>query len=346
MRQSVFVERRREGWQRLEKLLGLAEHRGLRALAPEEIEELGRLYRWVTSDLAFADGRAYDASLRAYLHRLTARAHAYVYAGNVEGGWSRIARFFSRDFPQEVRRSRWYILTAVAVFAVPAIISYLQITAVPTNAFAILPEQWIRPIHERLHDTNFGFNRDFAPAMSAAIMMNNINVAVMSFGGGIVPMPLLDKDNVVMMTLLLVPGVPTLYLIFTNGLMVGGLGAMYQNAGFGYDFWATIAPHGVIELTAIQISGGAGFLISAAIFNPGRLRRVDALVRNSKRAIVLFGGVVSMLICAALIEGFFSPQRFSPEIRLGVGALTALALSYYFAFVGKEEVTPNVVPAS
>jgi uncharacterized membrane protein SpoIIM required for sporulation len=153
-------------------------------------------------------------------------------------------------------------------------------------------------------------------------------------------MPLLDKDNVIAMTLLLVPGVPTFYLIFTNGLMVGGLGAMYQNAGFGYDFWATIAPHGVIELTAIQISGGAGFLISAAIFNPGRLRRIDALMRNSKRAIVLFGGVVAMLICAALIEGFFSPQRFSPEIRIGVGALTALALSYYFAFVGKEEA-PN-----
>jgi uncharacterized membrane protein SpoIIM required for sporulation len=328
MRQSVFVERRREGWQRLEQLLGIAERRGLRALAPEEIEELGRLYRWVTSDLAFADGRRYDASLRAYLHRLTARAHAYVYAGNVEGGWSRIVRFISRDFPQEVRRSRWYILTSVAIFAVPAIIAYLQITAVPTNAFAILPEQWIRPIHERLHDTSFGFNRDFAPAMSTAIMTNNIRVAVIAFGSGIVTL-----------------GAVTVYIIFNNGLMVGGLGAMYQNAGFGYDFWATIAPHGVIELTAIQISGGAGFLMAAGFFNPGRLRRIDALVRNTKRALVLFGGVVVMLICAAFIEGFFSPQRFSPEIRLGVGALTAVALLYYFVFVGREEAGPALKSA-
>jgi uncharacterized membrane protein SpoIIM required for sporulation len=327
MRQSVFVERRRAGWQRLEELLGTVERRGLRALEPEEIEELGRLYRWVTSDLAFADGRAYDPSLRAYLHRLTARSHAYVYAGNVEGGWSRIVRFLTRDFPQEVRRSRWYILTSVAVFVIPAIVAYLQIAAVPTNAYAILPEQWIRPIHEKIHDTNFGFNRDLAPAMSAAIMVNNIRVAVVAFAGGIVTL-----------------GALTVYLIFENGLMVGGLGAMYQNAGFGYDFWATIAPHGVIELTAIQISGGAAFLMAAGFFNPGRLRRIDALVRNSRRALVLVGGVVVMLACAALIEGFLSPQRFSPELRLGVGGLTALLLIYYFGFVGREPA--NVVPAS
>ncbi len=345
MRQSVFVERRRAGWQRLEALLDTAEKRGLRALPPEAIEELGRLYRWVTSDLAFAEGRRYDASLRAYLHRLTARSHAYVYAGNVEGGWNRVTRFLARDFPAEVRRSRWYILTAVALAAVPAVISYLQITANPTNAFVILPEQWIRPIHERLHDSNFGFDRDFASTMSAAIMTNNIRVAAMAFAGGIAPMPLLGLENGIAMTLLLlVPGVPTAYMIFTNGLMVGGLGAMYQNAGFGYDFWATIAPHGVIELTAIQIAGGAGFLMSAALFNPGRLRRIDALVRNSKRALVLFGGVVVMLMCAALIEGFISPQRFSPEIRLMFGAVTALALIYYFGFQGENGRINSTAP--
>jgi len=347
MRQSAFVERRRTGWQRLETLLAVAERRGLRALTPEEIEELGRLYRWVTSDLAFAEGRAYDPNLRAFLHRLTARAHAYVYAGNVEGGWNRIIRFVVRDFPQEVRRSKWYILASVAVAAVPAIVSYIEITAVPSNAYSILPDQWIQPIHQKIHDTNFGFDRDLAPAISAFIITHNIQIAVLAFGGGIVPMPLLASDNAIWMLLLFVPGVPTLYLLWTNGLMVGGLGALYQNAGFGYDFWATIAPHGVIELTAIQIAGGAGFLLTAALINPGRLRRVDALFRNARRAVVLFVGVCLMLACAGFIEGFFSPQRFSPEVRLSIGALTAVVLIYYFGFVGREtESKQDAVPAS
>jgi len=326
----VFVERRQPGWQRLEELLKNADRRGLRSLAPEEIEELGRLYRWVTSDLAFAEGREYDPTLRQYLHRLTARAHAYVYAGSVEAGWRRVTRFLSHDFPDEVRRSRWYVLGMFSLFIIAAIFAYALIKNVPNDAYAILPDSLVRPIHERLHDSNFGFDRDFASTVSALIMTNNIRVAIMAFGGGIVPMPWLAAG------LGVVPGVPTIYLVFFNGLMLGGMGAMYGNAGFGFDFWATVAPHGVIELSAIWISGAAGILLTAAVFNPGRLRRVDALRRNARRSLVLIVGAFCMLACAAIIEGFFSPQRFPPEVRMTVGALTGVALLSYFTLAGRR----------
>jgi uncharacterized membrane protein SpoIIM required for sporulation len=323
MRQAVFVERRRDGWARLERLLDVVDRRGLRALAAEEIEELGRLYRWVTSDLAFSEGRMFDPSLRAYLHRLTARAHGYVYGGSVEGGWDRVVRFLTRDFPGEARRSRWYILTCAAMFVLAAVVAYALIMAKPTNAYVILGPDQVQPIHKQIHDTNFGFDRDYASTMSAYIMTNNVKVSIIAAFGGI--------------TL----GLLTLYAILQNGLMVGGLGAMYAQAGFGYDFWATIAPHGVLELTSIQFAGGAGLMLAAAIFNPGRLRRVDALARNARRAGTLFLGVCCMLLCAGLIEGFFSPQRFAPELRLGVGAITGLLLIYYFGFVGKDTKKPD-----
>ena len=93
----------------------------------------------------------------------------------------------------------------------------------------------------------------------------------------------------------------------------------------------------MIELTAIQIAAAAGLLLAAAVLNPGRLRRVDALVRNARRSLVLMIGVIVMLGCAALIEGFVSPQRFTPELRLGFGAITALVLVYYFGFVGRDK---------
>jgi len=89
----------------------------------------------------------------------------------------------------------------------------------------------------------------------------------------------------------------------------------------------TIAPHGVLELTAIQVAGGAGLLMAAAVFNPGRLRRIDALTRNARRAGTLALGVCLMLACAGLIEGNFSPLKNLPELRLAVGALTMLAFS-------------------
>ena len=312
------MAKRKPGWDRLEALLLDVERRGLRALAAGELSELGRLYRWATSDLAYADGRRFDDSLRAYLNRLTARAHAHVYGAERSSGTNRFRRFFTHSFPGEIRRSRWYILACAALFASSAALAYWLVIVKPVNAYALLPAELIAPLHGSLHDTNFNFDRDLAPLMSSGIMTNNIRVAIFSFAGG---------------ALL---AVPTLYLLLFNGLMVGGMGAMYANAGYGYDFWATIAPHGCIELTAIVISAAAGTMLAAPVLNPGRLRRIDALQRNARRAGVLILGVCCMLVVAASIEAFFTPLRFPPDVRLSVGAATVIMMIAYFGFVGRD----------
>ena len=130
-------------------------------------------------------------------------------------------------------------------------------------------------------------------------------------------------------------GIGTIYIIAFNGLMLGGIGALFTNAGFGRDFWITVAPHGFIELTAIQIAGAAGLLLAAGIVYPGRLRRRDAIVANARRAGVLVAGVASMLVVAGTIEGFFSPRRLPESIRLDFGLVTAALLLLYFGFAGR-----------
>jgi uncharacterized membrane protein SpoIIM required for sporulation len=317
MTQRSFVEKRREGWARLEDLLSAAQRRGLRSLEAEQVAELGRLYRWVTSDLAYANGHRFDPGLRAYLNRLTARAHAYVYGGGIERGRARIVRFFSTAFPCEVRTSGGYILACAALFALTAAVAYWLVVIRPSNVYALLPAQLIEPIHKSLHDSNFAFDRDYAATMSAAIIANNVRVASMCFAGG--------------MTL----GIFTIYELIFTGCMVGGLGALFANAGFGLDYFATIAPHGVIELTSIVIASAAGLLLAAGVLAPGRLRRIDALKRNAQRAGVLILGVSSMLVVAGIIEGFYSPQRFPPVARLAMGAATAVAMALYFGFAGR-----------
>ncbi len=319
MQQATFVDRRQAGWSRLEELLHRAERSGLRKLDPDEVTELGRLYRWATSDLAFATGRGYDPTLRAYLNRLTARGHAVVYGSTSEGGLERVRRFYTQTFPREVWTSRWPMLLSVALFLGPAVLAYYLIHIAPLNAYALLPAEMIHPIHQSLHETNFEPNQAAlgSPTLSAAIMTNNIRLAFLAFAGGV--------------TL----GIVTVYLLVQNGLILGGMAALYVDAGFGRDFWATIAPHGIIELTAVQIAAGAGLLLAAGILAPGRLRRRDALRRNGRRAAVLIVGVASMLVVAALIEGFFSPQKTPADVRLMVGGITAALMTLYF-------VLPNV----
>ena len=43
-----------------------------------------------------------------------------------------------------------------------------------------------------------------------------------------------------------------------------------------------------------------------------------------------------MLVVAGTIEGFISPQRWPPEVRIGIGAFTAAALVLYFGFSGRR----------
>lgn len=318
MTQRSFVERRTAAWQELEGLLRRAGRRGIRSLAPDEVERLGRLYRAMTTDLAYAQGR-YDPRLVEYLNRTIARAHAYVYGASAENGWQRIKRFYARDFPAEFRTSGAAIALCAALTIASAVVAYAVVAGRPDDAYALLPAQMVPDhISKSLHDSNFAIARDDRPMMSAFIITNNVRVTMIAFAGAA--------------TL----GALTIYVIVLNGLMLGALGALFGAAGFGSDFWATIAPHGVIELTAIQISGAAGLLIAAGVLAPGRLRRRDAVMLAGRRAAVLFGGVASMLVVAGSIEAFVSTLRISIAPRLAIGAVTALLMICYFGFAGRS----------
>jgi uncharacterized membrane protein SpoIIM required for sporulation len=315
LNQSTFVSRRSATWEELDRLL----RRGTRRLSPEQIVELGRLYRATTSDRAYAQGRGFDAGLLEYLNRCVARAHAQVYARTPESGMARIADFYTHTFPQEFRRSLPFFAICTAVTVACAVVAYVLVRSHPNDAFALLPKFLVsEKIRKSLHDSNFAVEATFAPAMSAAIIANNVKVAIIAFAGCI--------------TL----GAVTIYIIATNGLMLGGMGALFTNAGFGSDFWATVAPHGVIELTAIQIAGAAGLLIAAAMIYPGRMRRRDLIVANARRAGTLILGVASMLIAAGIIEAFVTPRRLPESIRIAVGALTAIVMVCYFAGAGRR----------
>ncbi|MDY0408887.1 stage II sporulation protein M [Paracerasibacillus soli] len=81
-------------------------------------------------------------------------------------------------------------------------------------------------------------------------MTNNIQVAFLAFAGGITF------------------GILTVYVLMINGIMVGGLAAFFWHYSKTYVFWAYIVPHGIIELTAIFIAGGAGLLMGYKLLVP------------------------------------------------------------------------------
>ena len=105
--------------------------------------------------------------------------------------------------------------------------------------------------------------------------------------------------------------------------------------------------HGVIELSCIFISGGAGLLVGSAMIMPGDLTRADALRVRGMEAVRLMIGVAMLLVVAAIIEGFVSPAPIDPRIKYSIAAITGLALYGYLLVVGREpEKTQEQTPAA
>jgi hypothetical protein len=109
---------------------------------------------------------------------------------------------------------------------------------------------------------------------------------------------------------------------------------------------AFVAPHGVLELFAICVASGGGFLLAAAILMPGARSRRRALVDNGRRAIRLIAGSTFLLLVAGTIEGFISPIEWWPiEGKLAVSATTLVLLVVYLRGGRPARQRPDDAPS-
>jgi uncharacterized membrane protein SpoIIM required for sporulation len=105
------------------------------------------------------------------------------------------------------------------------------------------------------------------PLASSAIMTNNMSVSFTTFALGITA------------------GLGTIYMMAFNGLLIGVIGMACGLAGMSVQLWSFVAPHGVLELPAIFIAGGAGLRIAQGLLFPGLLPRRESLARAGVEAV-------------------------------------------------------------
>jgi uncharacterized membrane protein SpoIIM required for sporulation len=309
-----FLESRLSKWRKLEELTARASKYRLTNLSGEEVREFGRLYRRTAADLAVAREEVRDQRLVNYLNHLVARAHGAIYRTE-SSGFGVFASYFKRDFPQVFRRTFPYTLAAFLVFMLAG--AFAAAFSFADERFADHIDPGLRNMIANHVDWTQRIN-EANPSVTTGIQTNNITVTFMAFGGGVFA------------------GLGTLFALLYNGLLFG----MVMGLCVKHQFWAIpifVSGHGVIELTAIFMAGGAGFLIGKSLLIPGDLRRIDALVSNGLLAIKLMLGTIPMLLIAGLIEGFISPAHIAPVYKLSVSLLTALLLVLYFVGAGRGE---------
>jgi uncharacterized membrane protein SpoIIM required for sporulation len=315
---ELFLTTRKTDWQAFSTLLDKAE-KNISLLTTTEIGDLGRLYRAVSSDLALSQRDFPRHRLTQYLNQLVARGHSIFYRHEPVGVKS-ITNFVLSGFPRVYRQNAWFILAAALLFFIPAMAAGLAIGFQPDNDRWLLPSS-VQRLRQQIEDHRLwtAIPIEERPYSASFIMRNNIQVAFLAFGGGILA------------------GVPSVFLMAENGLVMGGLLGLTFHYGIGFELLTFMIGHGLLELTVIMIAGGAGLSLGWAIVHPGFLRRGDALRLAAGQAVWLVLGCIPLLIIAGTIEGFISPSKEIPwAVKWAVGLISCLGLQAYVWLAGRK----------
>ncbi len=313
MNVKQFIKKHRDDWKQLEQLVTMM-HKRKKEVAGSTIDQFYRLYQKAAQNLSYAQTYFPKEEVTFYLNGLVSKSHNVLYKDQMSS-MHQVRHFFSTTFIRLLWEQWKFVVAALVLFTIGAAGSYLSVLQDPQNMYSILPPEIAYGVDpDSLGDDNGYWD---SSVMSASIMTNNIQVAILAFAGGVTF------------------GLLTVYILIYNGIIIGALAALFWTHGKTYEFWAYIVPHGMIELTAIFIAGGAGLLMGYKLFVPGDYSRGYQLKVNAKRSVQLLLGTVPLFVIAGIIEGFITPAPIPLEAKYFVAFVTVIGLILYI-IIGKR----------
>ncbi|MFA9445169.1 stage II sporulation protein M [Egicoccus sp. AB-alg6-2] len=282
-------------------------------LSDPELDELVRLHLRVSSQLAAVRTRYRDPGLSSRLSALVGRSAAVVHGSRPRT----VATFVTavrETFPAAVWHARRAIAVATLVFVAGFVAVAVWLANSPAAYEAAMPEAARQSYLEEEFEAYY--SSEPGTTFAARVFTNNAGVGALAFGSGIAA------------------GVPTLAILLFNGLNVGAAAGLFHAAGEAGRFWSLILPHGLLELTAVFVAGGAGLQLGWAVVAPGDRPRRDALAEEGRRSVVIVLGLVLVFLVAGLLEGYVTPAPLPAWARVGTGALVWAAFVAYVGVLG------------
>jgi uncharacterized membrane protein SpoIIM required for sporulation len=301
-------------WDRLAALTATA-RRGPHKLAPHELDDLVTLYQRTSSHLSYVRTVYRDQALVVRLTALVADASTAIY-GQRSRSLLVLRDFFAITFPVAVWRARREILLSALFLFGPAIGTALWLLnspeAMEQSASAAEREVYVADQFEQYYSDRP------APQFATEVTVNNILVAMRAFAFGAAGC---------------VVGV---FTIAVNGLALGQASAWMIEAGDSLRFWGLILPHGLLEISAIIIAGGAGIRLGWRLIAPGDRSRLEVAAVEGSRSMAIVLGLIATFATAGLIEGFVTGSGQPAGLRVGIGVLVELAFVTYVVALGRR----------
>lgn len=296
---SSWLERRAPQWQELEeRLRHQPEDRKRRT---EEVMGLVYGLNGLARDLSLARRVLSDSRLTRYLQGLYLKGHEQLH---------RPARRLRRDavaslrqgLPDAVARLRPTLAAVVALFLLCAGVGWLLVAEFPDLGSLFASREMIEALERGELWTDGLLNVVPSSLLAAGITTNNIVVALTAYVMGAFY------------------GLGTLYILATNGLMLGGVFALTARYGLADRLGSFVVAHGLVELSVICMAAAAGVRLGEALVRPGDRPRSEALRGAVGETAPVVAAGVAFLVGSGVIEGYLSPDPGVPLIlRVAVG---------------------------
>lgn len=304
---DAFAAVHRDRWERLDALARR------RRLTGPEADELVWLYQLTATHLSAVRSSAPDPELVMRLSSTLARARSAI-AGSADPSWSDARRFLVRTLPAAMYRVRWLTLAVAAAFVLVAAAVGWWVATEPTAQATLGSPEQLRRYAEEAFEAYYSDGP--APAFAAQVWTNNAWIAAQCVGLGIT-------------------GVWPVFVLVQNAIAAGqaaGVMATYDSLGV---FFGLVAPHGLLELTAVFVAGAAGLRIFWAWVAPGPLPRGRSVAHEARALMTVAVGLVGVLAVAGLVEAFVTPSPLPPAVRVGIGVAVLTAFWAYVLVLGR-----------
>lgn len=312
---DAYSARNRGAWTRLDALSRR------RKLTGAEADELVLLYRRTSQQLARLQTHSPEPELVAGLSAVLARARGRI-VGSAPNTWTEIGRFFTHVFPAAVYRVfGWWLGVAVAFLGVTAgFATWIAADPSARETLGLQGDNTALTAPGGAFETYYSEHSN--DAFAALVWTNNAWVSALALFLGVLILPVL-------------------YLLFMNALNIGVTAGLMAEAGRLDSFFGFLLPHGMLELTAIFIAGGAGLKLGWTLIDPGTSSRSAAVARQGRATAAVALGLVPTLLVAGLLEGFVTPSALPTPARIACGLVAETAFLAYILTAGRRAANGN-----
>lgn len=306
MREGLFIKKNIDKWRKYQYE------------APTDPDEMAQQFTELVNDLGYSKTFYPHSKVTQYLNDLASRIYLTIYRNKREES-SRITRFFKTELPLTIRRHHREILYAFLIFVGFAIMAAFSAAHDETFVRGVLGDGYVEMTEDNISKGDpFGVYKHSNPLnMFAYIALNNIYVSFQVFVWGIFL------------------GLGTVYMLFTNGVMVGSFQYYFFAKNLGWQSILVIWCHGTLEISAIILSGSAGLILSNSILFPGSHKRLHSLMNGAKDGMKLMIALVPILLVAAFLEGFVTRYSYSSMpywVSILILAVSFIFIIWYFVW--------------